>query len=214
MSTAPTTNPEQTTEPGSIATAELRELLDLTLQQTATKRRIDLLRDLVAREAQQTLTTTGAAPSWKIRGLGAIRYDTPDPDKPTVYVQDPAALATWAAEHQPTEVVATITLDGTMLEAAVEALRFAGVPIQEATATVRDGAAERLMRDAILTNVAADGDDPDWLVTLDDGTVIDGLGTKASGPAKLVVTPDSAAKAALTASVDQAWLATHPSEEG
>lgn len=201
------------------AQAPLRLLLELSLEQAALKRRIDLVRDEVDAYARAELDTKGAAPTWKIKGLGQVRIDGYDPDPdPVPYVADEDEFATYVAGTQPTEVIAAVAIAVDRLDEAMEALGFAGVPTLGATVRTRGNVDSRVLANVTLIDrwedLPADTDDkpePRWVAYDDAGNEVTGVSARTGGSQpRLVVAVDRPAKAAAEAAVDAAHLTTHP----
>lgn len=181
---------------------ELRALLELTAEQHHIARRIDLIRARIDERARTQFATTGAAPVWKLPKLGQIRLDGIDPD-PKPYVENEAELASWLAQRQPTEVTATIEVPADKLEAALEVLGFAEIPIDRSEVTPRPAGVGQLLKHATLVE---DDDAPKnarrWFVVDEEtGEVVPGLAGRLSSSPRLVVSVDKDRKAAA---VDQA----------
>jgi hypothetical protein len=99
------------------------------------------------------------------QGLGNLRLDGADrPATPTI--TGSSEYASWLADHAPDTVTATLTVPAPLLEQAMEALGFAGIP---GTPAVTPGpAAGEFLRDRCI--VQADPDLPGgWLVLHVDG---------------------------------------------
>ncbi|WP_053207967.1 hypothetical protein [Jiangella muralis] len=175
--------------------ADLAEVLRLTAQQHATKARIDRLRARIDERARAEWQATGAAPSYKIRGLGTIRLDGADLD-PKAVVSDRAEFASFVAEQWPTEVVATITVPADQLPAALEALDFAGVPVEESDATVREAFQGKYLGELVVEKdpAAPEGETRYYAADRKLGVIVPGLGGKPSNP-HLTVAVDKDAKA-------------------
>jgi hypothetical protein len=81
--------------------------------------------------------------------LGVLRLD--GADRPAVpIVTKPAELAGWLAERDPGQVSATITVPADRLEAALEAIGFAGIPDVRADVTPRSGVVEWLRDNCVI----------------------------------------------------------------
>lgn len=195
--------------------AELRELLDLTIQAAAVKRRVDVLRariDAAARTEYEE--SDGATPSWKIKGLGAVRLDGTD-NEPTPYVADQEALASYVAEHHPTEAFGVLVVPTTDLATAIEALGFAGVA-HASKIELRATATKVALAKATLVDLDEDDDDkpePRWACFNPEGVEIPGIGGAPGAQPRLVVTPEPAAKQAALDLVDAELAATAPTPE-
>ena len=120
----------------------LQVILTNTEAEAAAKATIARTRAVLEAEARARLAAEGAAPSWSTKGLGKVRYD--DAGEWTATVADETALGSWVAEHYPTEATAVVTLDATDLEAALEALTFAGITPAEARVALRPTFAAQL----------------------------------------------------------------------
>ena len=179
---------------------DLREVLDLTTRQHATKARIDILRSRLDAAARAEWERTGAAPSWKTKGMGVVRLDGADADL-TATVTDGHAYASYMAEHHPSETVATLTLDPTQLEAALQALEFAEVTVHMADVTARPGFAKvHLAGLTLITHKDEDGKDVHEFLEVDgedDGSGeawnVPGL-TAMQPPPRFVIAVDAKAK--------------------
>lgn len=193
----------------------IRKLLTATAEKTGAERRIALLRDQLDREARRRYSEEGAAPTWKAPRLGVVRLDPKDA-KP--YVDDAQAFANYVAERHPDEVEATITLPAASLEAAIDALDFAGVGDYRALLEVREPFRTKLLEELKVETTAAvdpspSGDSPvevaySALRLLDEttGEVEAVAGVKVHPPgATLVVTLDRDAKARAIADADAAF---------
>jgi hypothetical protein len=192
---------------------ELRTLLELTLDQHRTKRLADLARARVDELARTTLETTGAAPSWKIPGLGQIRLDGAAADEtPTAYIADETALASYVAERWPTEAIATITVRADQLEAALESLRFAEVDVDGSSVMARSHQAAKVLAAVTLVEEQTadvelgEGEEPappSWVAVDVDGQIVPGVAGRITPAApRLVVAADKSAKDAVSAEAD------------
>lgn len=171
----------------------LTEVLTATADKTRAEARIARLRAVLDAEARRRHAEEGAAPSWKARGLGAVRLDGADaPLAP--YVDDPEAVASYVAERAPSETVATITVPAGHLEAALEALDLGGVVVEGSRVEVRPAYLERLLDEL-------EAIDADTVADPSSGAVVPGV--RATRPAaRLVVALDRDAKARVLAEVD------------
>ncbi len=189
-------------------TNELREILELTLEQQRIKRLIDLRRAKLDQFARDELERTGAAPTWKIRGLGTIRLDGAGVDpEPIAYIADENALASYVAERTPTEAIATIVVPAGKLAEALEALGYAGIEPERSTVVARSHQAAAVLASATLVldddADAVDGAAPKYLAVDPDGQVIPGVAGRLTDPQpRLVVVADKEAKAAVIAAAD------------
>jgi hypothetical protein len=171
------------------------QVLELTLLQHRVKKAIDLRRGKLDEVARAEWQATGGAPQWKIRDRGTIRLDGADsPAKPTV--KDAGAFSSYVAERFPHEVTATITIESAHLEAALEALQFAGIPTNRVEATVRP-AFQTVLLDGLLIEPEVDLDEHGnrqyFAVDAKTSEVVPGIGGIDPTP-KLVVVADPAAK--------------------
>lgn len=185
----------------------LGELLEATAAKTAASRRIDRLRDVLDTEARRRYAAEGAAPTWKAPKLGSVRLD---PKDAKAYVADADAFASYVAQRFPSEVAARIELDAVQLEAALEALTFAGVTVHRSAVEVRPSFVEALLSNAevLYTEDPAQGAEPGKplkvVARVVDGTLEAIDGTDVLPPtATLVVTLDRTRKAAELARVDE-----------
>lgn len=105
----------------------LDALLDATRDQAAAKVKVDRLRAKIDEEARRRLEADGAAPQWKARG-GVIRLDGTLPE-PVIKVADRDAWASYAAQVAPERVAAHLNIAAADVEAALAALKFAGVNV-------------------------------------------------------------------------------------
>lgn len=172
-----------------------REVLELTLLQHRVKKAIDLRRGKLDEMARAEWQATGGAPQWKIRDFGTIRLDGADaPAKPVV--RDAPAFASYLAERFPHEVTATITIESAHLEAALQALEFAGIQHNGVAAAVRP-AFQTVFLDGLLLEKEADLDEHGkqqyFAVDAKTSEVVPGVGGSEPSPT-LKVIADPAAK--------------------
>jgi hypothetical protein len=185
-----------------------REVLELTLLLHRVKRAIDLRRPKLDETARAEWQSTGGAPQWKIRDFGTIRLDGADaPAKPVV--RDAEAFASYVAERFPHEVTATITIESAHLEAALEALEFAGVPHNGVAAAVRP-AFQTVLLDGLLLEqepeLDASGKRQYFAVDAKTSEIVPGIGGSEPSPT-LKVIADPAAKRAAESEVDDEYRA-------
>ncbi len=145
----------------SISIPDLLEgILEATAAEAAAKARIVAYRGALEDEARRRLAADGAAPSWNAPELGKVRLEPAGAWSATV--ADPAAFGSYVAEHHPTEATAVLALSAGDLEAALEALEFAGIKPLDTNLEVRSA-----WSGPFLASLALDVDEEE----LDDGTV-------------------------------------------
>jgi hypothetical protein len=183
----------------------LEGILDATADEVAAKSRVQGFRAVLEDEARRRVIDEGAAPSWKATA-GTVRYQDIGPWTATVI--DPQVFASHVADHHPEHVTATVVLDATDLEAALEALEFAGVKPLRSELEVRDPFGTAYLK-GLNVDVAeigqrdSEGHDlhmhREFTIThvdTDTGEAVVVPGTSAARtPGKLVVTLDKDAKA-------------------
>lgn len=184
----------------SISIPDLLEgILEATAAEAAAKARIVAYRGALEDEARRRLAADGAAPSWNAPELGKVRLEPAGAWSATV--ADPAAFGSYVAEHHPTEATAVLALSAGDLEAALEALEFAGIKPLDTNLEVRSA-----WSGPFLAGLALDVDEEE----LDDGTVdrtvtaadtttgsiVPGIGVTRSA-AKLVVSLDRGRRTAV-----------------
>jgi hypothetical protein len=185
----------------NIATACSR-IMEATASELAAKTRVQGLRYALDKHLRRIAAEQGAAPSFKVKGLGQVRLDGMDA-APKPFVADADTFASWVAEHHPTEATATVTLSPERLEEALELLRFAGIITDEVKLSARPGYVN-----ALLPTLAVDVEDVqtgegfapvDRHVTAVDpktGELVPGIGATTATP-KLVVVLDRDRKQAV-----------------
>jgi len=161
--------------------------------EAATTRALRMKAAAVA-EAERLRVTGGLVDRFpSSQGLGNLRLD--GADRPaTSTITGSSEYASWLAEHAPDAVTATLTVPAPLLEQAMEALGFAGIP---GTPAVTPGpTAGEFLRDRCI--VQADPDLPGgWLVLhVDDQRHTHPVpGVTASRPSpRWVLTPTSQLK--------------------
>jgi hypothetical protein len=179
-----------------MGTVHIPTLLDGILEATAAKAgaeaRITTLRAALEAEGRRRLEVEGAAPSWNAPKLGKVRLDPPGEFE--AYVEDSDTFASWAAEHHPTEVTATLTINASDLEDALQALTFIGAPVHESRLEVRP-AWRKPFLDALALDVVEERDASSQLVRTvvaadtKTGETVPGIGATRDA-AKLVVSLD------------------------
>lgn len=189
-------------DPASSGPADLvRRLLDLTIEQRAVKRAVDLLRADLDAAARTEFATSGVVPSWKIPGLGSIALDGAAETEER-YVDDHTAYGSYIAERFPSETVGVITVPGSMLEAALEALRFAEVDVT-ATQVSSPKHNQAAHLDTLETvDLATDDAHPDRRLVDADGQVVPGAAWRLTSSPRLVVRPERTAVTRVEAVVD------------
>lgn len=176
----------------------LERLLDATADKTRADARITGLRSILAEEAGRRYAEEGAAPTWKRRDVGTVRYD--EPGEWSAVVVDEAAFGSYVAEHYPTEATGVLDVPAAQLEAALDALRFAGIDVIESRVAVRGNFTatylERLAVDVEETRDDEDGSIDRTITVVDasTGQLVPGTSAERSA-AKLVVTLDRDLKA-------------------
>lgn len=92
--------------------SRIAELLQLTARKAAAEERIETIRAELHAEALTRLRDEGAAPAWKVRGMGSVTLAGAD-GKGELVVVDGAAFHAWASEAHPTETTrsASLTVD-------------------------------------------------------------------------------------------------------
>lgn len=181
----------------------IARLLAATAEQTALKARIDVLRLDLHTEAVRRYREDGAAPTWNAEQLGKVRLDPPG-DR-SAYVADPDALGSWVAEREPDVATAVIELPPDALEAAIEAIRFAGLEVKGARVDVDPDYVNRLLGDVDLTIeplLEAGSTEPVGEVvtaththpTTGEVVQVPGVGAHPAGSPRLVVTLDPVRK--------------------
>jgi len=194
----------------------LQVIVTNTEAEAAAKATIARTRAVLEAEARARLAAEGAAPSWSTKGLGKVRYD--DAGEWTATVADETALGSWVAEHYPTEATAVVTLDATDLEAALEALTFAGITPAEARVALRPTFAAQLAenrlpdRDVVVDveETASDDGGVDRVINITavhqtTGDVVEVPGMSATRkPGRLVVTLDRERRASALAAAAEA----------
>lgn len=103
----------------------LEGILEATAAEAAAKARIAALRAVLEDEARRRYEADGAAPTWKARDAGTVRYD--EAGEWTAQVADASTFGSFVAQHYPTEATGVLRLPVDQLELALEALGFAGV---------------------------------------------------------------------------------------
>lgn len=186
-----------------VAGEELRRLLELTLEQQRIKRLIDLSRARIDEVARSEHARTGAAPTWKIKGLGQIRLDGVDPE-PIPYVADGPEFGSWLAQQHPSEVRASIAVPADRLEEAIDALGFAEIPVESSTAEPREAFLSRFLDTLTLVDVE---DGHGWQAVDDQGQLVPGVGGRVASSPRLVVAADRAAKQAVIDDADATYAA-------
>lgn len=173
--------------------AVLEAILEATAIETAAKARIAGLRKVLDTEARRRYAEEGAAPTWKARGAGAVRFDAPGDWAPVV--ADEATFGSYVAERHPAEVTAVIRLAATDLDDALTALGFVGID-SEATTEVRPGFVGKYLA-GLVVDVEEHRDDDgsvDRTIRVIDpatGELVDGVSAQQANPTgKLVVTLD------------------------
>lgn len=176
----------------------IERLLEATAQASALKAKVDVWRTELHDEALREYARTGAAPTWAVRGLGKVRLDGADaPRRP--HVADHDAYASWVAQRRPDVVTATIVLDSPdTVEAALEALTFAGIGTGAVTLDVQPIWTAELLDGATVTvdhDTNPDGDlVEDVAVSNDAGEVLPFLGANKPAAPRIAVTLDPARK--------------------
>lgn len=197
------------TEPPTLLTKDLHDVLELEAEKKRLQTRLDLIRGRLSEAFIEEFRRTNAAPTWKLPKLGQVRLDGIN-GEPAPYVSDEAEFANWLAQRYPTEVVANIVLaDTTQLDDALAALEFAGVSTSQATVTPRPTAAKMVFNAVELVaqhDEDAPPEDHAWMVVDSDGEVIPGASARASSEPRLVVAVDTQLKADMVA---QAELEDH-----
>lgn len=177
--------------------AVLRRILEAAAEEVTARQRGARYRRLLEDEARARHAAEGAAPTWKARGLGQVRWDGADAD-PKPYVAAPVAFGSWAAQRHPSGVVATLTVPADRLAAAVEALGFAGIPDITAQVTAHPRFVETFLEQVDV----AGSEEAGWVVVAaDTGEVVEGLAARTPSP-RLVVVLDRQAKADALALAD------------
>lgn len=178
----------------------LERILEATADATAAKRRVDRYRELLFDEAKARFAAEGAAPTWKRRGLGAVRLDGAD-SPPSPVITDPAAYASWMAERHPSEVTARLTVPADRLAEALDALEFAGLSDMSADLEVRPAWSQAFLAGLQLDEVkppVPGVSSGEWqALVVDEATgeasVVPGVGGNPPVP-RLVVSLDAARK--------------------
>lgn len=184
--------------------ALLDGILTATAEEASAKARIARYRATLEETARERYRTEGAAPTWKAPGAGTVAFTAPGEWKATI--GDPVAFAEWAAQNHPANVAATINLNADDLEAALNALRFAGI---EATATVTPRPAwVGTWLDSLEVEVTEPTDEHDErthvIVDPTDGLLPDGLTiTRSTGGLRVTLDRDRRS-AAIRAAEEQA----------
>ena len=177
----------------------LNAILEATALEAAAKARITALRKVLDEEARRRYAEDGAAPTWKARDAGVVRFDAPGEWAATI--ADEAAFGSYLAERHPEEVLGVIYVNATDLADTLQALGFIGVTPLETRTEVRQPFAGKYL-EGLVVDVEEDQHDDgtvDRTVTVvdpDTGQLVDGVtATRANAAGRLVVTLDRAAKA-------------------
>jgi hypothetical protein len=134
----------------------------------------DLLRAEVDRLAKQEWQVRSAK-SWKASGIGDLRLDGTD-SPPQVIIDDPAAFASYVAQQDPDLVVATITVPAGQLEDALDAMRFADVPVDKSQVVVPPGVSKAWVKGNTrpVADVTNEGDQQRWVVQQTRTLIVEG----------------------------------------
>lgn len=177
----------------------LEAILEATALEAAAKARISALRKVLDEEARRRYAEDGAAPTWKARDAGVVRFDAPGDW--TATVADPAAFGSYLAERHPEEVLGVIYVTAPDLADATQALEFIGVKPVETRTEVRQPFGGKYL-EGLVVDVEEDAHDDgtvDRTITVvdpDTGQLVDGVtATRANGAGRLVVTLDKVRKA-------------------
>lgn len=173
----------------------LEAILGATADKTAAEVKIKGLREVLTDEAKTRLATEGAAPTWKARGFGTVRYD--EAGEWTAQVSDTSAFGSYVAERHPTEAITTITVDARKLEDALAALEFAGITPTATMVEVREPFRTSLLESLLVDVEETEHDDGhverEFTITTAQGEIVPGVHGARSAP-KLVVSLDRDAK--------------------
>ena len=172
----------------------LEAILEATAIETAAKARITGLRAVLETEARRRLAEEGAAPTWKARNAGSVRFDAPGDWSATV--ADADKFGSYVAERHPEEATAVLRLKVTDLADALTALGFVGIEHDGARVEVRPGFSAKYLADLVVDVEEQRGEDGsvDRTIRVIDpatGELVDGVSAQQANPTgKLVVTLD------------------------